>query len=364
MGKREEAEALVIQHGSIRAAARAAGIAESTLRGRLRSDPAIEAGKKATGAVREAGVMWAKTTKPDENGILYSYMVRGAKDDPGDMIERLESAFQNIAPVDPVPPPERRLSGVLAAYMAFDMHFGMHAWGRQTRGPDYDLGLAVQDMHNGMAAVMDRTADAEDAVVIFGGDTVHMDDDRAETPAHHNKIDVDGRYEKVIDTVVSTIAFIVDRLRQKHVRVRVVILRGNHDPHAHIALRQAMKHLYINEPRVDVWADPFDIFAMPWGRAGLWAQHGDRSKPVSLVLEIADKTPFYSTTPHRYLFLGHKHSTYSEDIGGTMVIGLRAGAPADTYGSKFSGKRMFYSHLFDDHSGLVATAYDPLDRRA
>lgn len=362
MGKREEAEALVIQHGGIRAAARASGIPESTLRSRLRSDPAIEAGKKATGAIREAGVMWAKTTKPDENGILYSYMVRGAKDNPADLIERLESAFQNVKPVEPAPPPERRVQGMLAAYMAFDMHIGMHAWGRQTGGPDYDLGLAASDMRNGMAAVMDRTPGAEEALIVFGGDTLHMDDDRSETPAHRNKIDVDGRYEKIVDVAVETMAFLVDSLREKHSRVRVVTLRGNHDQHSHVALRQGLKQRYRQEPRVSVWTEPVDIFAMQWGRTGLWTNHGDRSKSERLVLEMADKTPFYSTTPHRYVFLGHKHSTYSEDVGGTMVMGLRAGAPADNYGSKFSGKRMFYSFTFDDQAGMVGTNYDPLDR--
>lgn len=281
-----------------------------------------------------------------------------------DLIARMVEAFSAIAPVPPIPAPEAVITTRLATYKLFDWHLGQHSWGRETGGQDYDLALADSDMRAALTELMLDTPSTEKAIIIFGGDNLHVDDSRAETPAHRHKLDADGRYQKIVDTAVDAIAFACESLLTKHRDVTLVIHRGNHDPHAHIALRTGLRQRYRENPRITIWNEPFDIFWFRFGSVGIFSNHGDRSKPETLALEIADKCPFYSEVRHRYLYTGHRHRESVQQLPGMLHEGLGPVAPADAYGARFSGRRTMYSTTFDIERGRKARAYDSLDRAA
>lgn len=281
-----------------------------------------------------------------------------------DYLARMVEAFSAIAPIPPIPAPAAVIASRLATYKLFDWHLGQHSWGRETGGQDYDLGLADSDMRAALAELMLDTPSTEKAIIIFGGDNLHVDDSRAETPAHRHKLDADGRYQKIIDTGVDAIAFACESLLSKHGEVTLVIHRGNHDPHSHIALRTGLRQRYRDNPRITIWNEPFDIFWFKFGVNGIFSNHGDRSKPETLALEIADKCPFYSEVRHRYLYTGHRHRESVQQLPGMLHEGLGPVAPADAYGARFSGRRTMYSTTFDIARGRKARAYDSLDRVA
>lgn len=361
--RKAEIRAAYERLGSKHAVARELGIHRSTVQEALRdTDPAIQAAKTAVKTELEPALAWVKTKATDDLPG-YSVLLKPAQEAAIPLEDRLAEAFANIQPAALVPVPDD-CDDLLNVTAIFDLHLGQHSWGRETGGQDYDLALADSDLRTALSRLIKRSPAAKQSIIVFGGDNLHVDDSRAETPAHKNKLDADGRYQKIVDVAVDALAFACDLHLSRHESVTVVILRGNHDPHAHVALRVAMRQRYRNEPRITVWHEPFDIFWHKFGRVGYFANHGDRSKPVDLLLEIAAKCPFYSDVDHRYVQTGHRHREHAMQLPGAMHEGLGPVAPADAYGARFSGRRTMYCSTYDPVMGMIARIYDPMIRPA
>lgn len=285
-----------------------------------------------------------------------------APDVPDDMLERIRDAFEGMQPAEPVAPPESVMADLCTVYPLFDAHFGMHAWGRETGGPDYDLKHAVADLRNAFASVTSLTPDSASAVLLIGGDFFHADDNRAETPASKHKLDVDGRHFKVLDSAIEVLSEIVSGLLAKHGDLRIRVLRGNHDEHSHLILTFSLEQRYREEPRVTLEKDPRDLWMMQWGRVALFAHHGDKMKPVDFALNVADACPFYSLTPHRYAYTGHRHNLAADRIGGLYWERLDPFAPSDSYGASWVNRRGMKSDTYHKERGRMLTAIDPVDR--
>ena len=365
--KQQEAIDAVAAHATKADAAKALGIDKKSLNDRLEAaakkiDPAIRESMVAVGTDLVPALAWAKTKSLD--GTSYSVLLKPQAESERSALDRIVEAFEGVVPLGPVPAPLTTIASRLAVYKAFDWHLGQHSWGRETGGQDYDLSLAVSDLRQAMAELMQDTPSTDHALMIFGGDNLHIDDSRAETPSHKHKLDADGRYQKVVYAAVDAIIASCDGLLAKHKTLTVVIHRGNHDPHAHVALRVGLRQRYRDNPRVTVWDEPFDIFWFQFGSVGIFSNHGDRSKPETLALEISDKCPFYSAVKHRYLYTGHRHRESVQQLPGMLHEGLGPVAPADAYGARFSGRRTMYSTTFDMQRGRKARAYDSIERAA
>jgi hypothetical protein len=359
-------------HGTKQAAADALGWAVGTFKHRLnlaeakeRVDPAITAGMEAVGTGLVPSGMWIKTGK-DDAGVSRSIYLRPAPEDSEDVIERIKTAFEGIEPAEPVIAPQAVLDDLCTVYPVMDLHLGMQAWGRETGNQDYDLALACQDMRYAFAKVLELVPASREAVLILGGDTLHADDDRAETPTSKHKLDVDGRQFKVIDTAIAILAETIERLLAKHSSVHVRVLRGNHDTHSHMVLTFALCERYRNEPRVSVDKDPRDLYMKQWGRSAIFAHHGDKAKPDRMALYISDVCPFWSETRHRHYFVGHVHHDHAKDIGPLRYESLRAFCPPDSYaaGMGYGARRALQAVTFHKQDGLVLRALDPIERLA
>jgi DNA repair exonuclease SbcCD nuclease subunit len=256
------------------------------------------------------------------------------------------------------------MADLCAVYPLMDAHVGMLAWGRETGAQDYDLEHAAKDMRHAFAKVLAMTPAAQQAVLLIGGDYFHSDDTRAETPANRHKLDVDGRFFKVLDVGIGIIAETVHRLLQKHASVLVRVLRGNHDPHSSMTLNFALAERYRNEPRITVEKEPRDLFMMQWGKCAIFAHHGDKGKPQQMALYLSDVCPFWSQTRHRHYLTGHVHHDQAKDLGPLRFESLRAFCPPDAYaaGMGYGARRALQSITFHKQDGLVLRALDPIDR--
>jgi hypothetical protein len=219
-------------------------------------------------------------------------------------------------------------------------------------------------LRSAFAKVLALVPASKEAVLILGGDTLHADDDRAETPQHKHKLDVDGRQHKVIDAAIGILAETVDRLLTKHSFLTIRVLRGNHDMNSHMVLTFALAERYRNEPRVLVDKDPRDLFMKQWGKSAIFAHHGDRGKPDRMALYISDICPFWSETKHRHYLVGHVHHDHAKDIGPLRYESLRAFCPPDSYaaGMGFGPRRALQALTFHNRDGLVLRALDPIER--
>lgn len=326
-------------------------------------DPAIKSGMTAVGTNMVPALAWAKIP-PKDGEIGYSLMLKPEAEPPEAVAERIREALEGIEPAEPVSPPESVMADLCAVYPLMDAHVGMLAWGRETGSQDYDLDHAAQDMRHAFAKVLALTPAAEQAVLLIGGDFFHSDDSRAETPANRHKLDVDGRFWRVLDVGIGIIAETIHKLLQKHARVMVRVLRGNHDPHSSMTLNFALAERYRNETRVHIEKDPRDLFMMQWGKCAIFAHHGDKGKPQQMALYLSDVCPFWSETRHRHYLTGHVHHDHAKDLGPLRYESLRAFCPPDAYAASmgYGGRRALQSITFHKADGLVLRALDPIDR--
>lgn len=326
-------------------------------------DPAIKNGMQAIGTNMVPALAWAKIP-PKDGEIGYSLMLKPEAEPPEAVAERIREALEGMEPAAAVSPPESVMADLCAVYPLMDAHVGMLAWGRETGSQDYDLDHAAQDMRHAFAKVLALTPAAEQAVLLIGGDFFHADDNRAETPANRHKLDVDGRFWKVLDVGIGIIAETIHKLLQKHANVMVRVLRGNHDPHSSMTLNFALAERYRNETRVHIEKDPRDLFMMQWGKCAIFAHHGDKGKPQQMALYLSDVCPFWSETRHRHYLTGHVHHDHAKDLGPLRYESLRAFCPPDAYAASmgYGGRRALQSITFHKADGLVLRALDPIDR--
>lgn len=359
-------EAIEAHNGNISAAARFLGMRPNGLKEWVRNnrDPAIQAAMNAVGTQMQPGLVWVKTKGKDgEPG--HSVLLKPTDTAP-DLLERLATAFADIPAREPVKPPEAASDALLTMYPLFDAHIGMMAWGRETGSEDYDLSLAASDLHMALAKVMAITPNSGEAIFLIGGDCLHADDNRAETPASRHKLDVDGRQFKVTVAAVEMLANAIEAILAKHGRVQVRVMRGNHDEHAHLILTHALAQRYRLEPRISVEMEPRDLFMRQWGASAIFAHHGDKAKPQQIALYLSDVCPFWSATKHRHYFSGHVHHDQAKDIGPLRWETLRPFCPPDAYAASmgYGARRALQSVTFHREDGLVQRNYDPIQRTA
>lgn len=280
-----------------------------------------------------------------------------------DILARITDAFAAIPHAPAVTPAERVQDDLCALWPLYDVHWGMHAWGRETGGQDYDLKLAEDDLIGAFERVLALLPFTAHSVILIGGDFFHADDNTAQTPAHKHKLDVDGRVFKTIDTAIRALDWVIQRVLSKSAKVTVRVLRGNHDEHSHLYLTFAL-HERFQQADVTVIKDPRDLFMFQWGRASIFAHHGDKMKPQDMVMRLADQCPFWTEAPHRYAYTGHRHQMAAQRIGGVHWEQLDAFCPPDAYGSTWTGRRAFKAEVFSRRSGRVLSAHDPLERMA
>lgn len=362
----------VNKHGGIRPACRALGASYNAIRGayeiakrKMELDPAIADSMAAVGTGMIPALTWAKTKNPD--GTSYSVLLKPQQEEAESLIDRVAAAFDGLEGIA-VPPPVSIDGDHLTVYPLYDMHIGMMAWGRETRGQDFDLNLMKSDLMQSIAKVMKRSPDSSDALIILGGDTIHVNDHLNETPASRHHQDADGRFEKIIDVAIEAISGAIELVAQKHARVKVVVLRGNHDETSHIVLKAALKQRYRETPHISFpvlhgW-DKSEIFWLSHGDTLIIAHHGDKAKPERLALIAADKCPDWSGKTCRVILTGHLHSLKVMDMPGVTHYTLRAFCPPDAYGANFGGVRGISAMTFDKQDGLVVSAHDPIHRKS
>ena len=362
-------------HGKKHLAAKALGLNSNTYADRLKVAYArgLHLSAGALGVIEQAKLAPMEA----QGGWLHSYDEEGRKTgatywkppSPAELsftdhVEAIRSAFEGMTPCEPIAPPPS-VAGDLCTFIPyFDVHWGMHAWGRETGGPDYDLKSAAMDIRQATEAVLQMVPPAAQAIILIGGDFFHADDNRNETPANRHKIDVDGRHFKVIETAIVTLCSVIRRVREKHARTRIRVLRGNHDEHSHMVLTFALAGHFRADAAVEVEIDPRDLFMAQWGKSAIFAHHGDKAPPERQALYLSDTCPFWSETRHRHYYTGHVHKDIARDVGPLRWESLRAFAPSDSYaaGMGYASRRALRADVFHKVKGRVLTAHDPIER--
>jgi hypothetical protein len=191
-------------------------------------------------------------------------------------------------------------------------------------------------------------------IILNLGDFVHADDSRNQTARSGNPLDVDTRYQKVVQVAVRALIACVIRALAKHDRVILRNVPGNHDTHTAIALTVALAAYFHNEPRVTVDDSPSRFFFHKFGHVMIAAAHGDMIKPTEMAGMCAARQPeMWGSTKYRHGLMGHIHHASAKEMNGMLVETFRTIAARDAWhaAGPHTAQRSICHIVFDRNKG-------------
>lgn len=331
----------VAEHGSIRAAARALGVADSSIGRALKAlekraalqghSPDHDMVRTVPDGFKVKGVSTYYNAKGEVTGqwVKSSADAERREQMLREAVALLSEEVKGLSPL--VAPPASACEDLLAVYPLGDPHIGMYAWARET-GEDFDLEIARRLTLGAVDRLVSCAPPAHTAIVLPLGDVFHMDDQRNATPGHGHQLDADGRFVKVLQVGIETFRHAILRALEKHKKVIVRFVQGNHDPHAVWALAFTIAAYFSNEPRVDVDLSPSKFWFFRFGRVLIGATHGDTAKHEALPgVMAADQPESWGKTKHRYWYTGHVHHQSVKEFPGVVCESFRTLAAKDAY---------------------------------
>lgn len=297
---------------------------------------------------RPDGSVAAQWVKSREDGERREAMLR----------EALSAMTAELPRVKPRKAAGAWRSDLLTVYPIGDPHIGMYAWGEET-GEDWDLAIAEQTHCEAMAGLVGAAPATEQAVVLNLGDLLHYDSMAAVTPRSGHFLDADGRYAKMVAVAVKVMRQCIESALEKHKRVHVINLPGNHDETGALWMSIALGNVYEREPRVTIERSPSLFAYYRWGKVLLGAHHGHACKIEKLAGVMAcDRAKDWGETTHRHWLIGHIHHESKREFSGVTVESFNTLAAKDAYaanGGWRSGRSM-QALVFHKEHGEVARA--------
>jgi hypothetical protein len=325
--ERKAAKALGLSHGTIGNAManlrrRAARMGYSPIHDMTHIVPDGFRVKGTSTLYDEAGkprLQWVKSTVDHER----------AEQIAREAIAALSAEVKGLAPI--TKPPARVLADLLAVYPFGDPHVGLYVWAKEC-GEDFDLEIGRKLTLGAVDRLVSSAPAAETAILLLLGDVFHMDDQTNQTPAHRHQLDVDSRFVKVLHVGIETYRHAIMRALEKHAKVIVKAMPGNHDPHAIWSLAFTLAAYFSSEPRVEVDLGPAKHWYFRFGKVLIGSTHGDTTKHEKLGgIMAADRPEDWGATKHRVWYTGHIHSKTVTELPGVVCESFRTLAAQDAY---------------------------------
>lgn len=340
----------VIEHGGQLKAARKTGVGQATVSRTMNRllqvaethgyNPGLDHTHIAPNGYTVKGV----STYYDKDGVPKGQWVKTREDREkarelilGAMVEAMHEYTGKAAPV--APPKKKFLrDDLLSVYPIGDPHLGMYAWFEET-GEDFDVDIATRDLTSAMSDLVSRSADSSTAIILPLGDMFHSDNNNATTARSGNHLDVDTRWARVLRMGAGLMIDAVAMALEKHDKVIVKVLIGNHDDHTSQALALALDLFYKRERRVHVDISPAWRWYYQFGKVLIGATHGDKTKPDALPAIMADEeAQAWGSTEFRYWYTGHIHRTNKTEYRGCVWESFRTLASPDAWHSSMGYK--------------------------
>ncbi len=258
------------------------------------------------------------------------------------VVEGLCAQVEGLGKVKKRKPKKSDNDNMLFELDIFDPHVGMYAAERQTLESDYDCDIAAKRMVEAAESLAARANRPKKVVIVFGGDLMHMDtrDFRTSSTQSNHVLDVDTRYQRVVQYVVASCTDVVQIAAALGSDVEIVITPGNHDWHSCVWLISVLRAFYSRCDNITVNMQESDRKAIVWGDNLLLWTHGDKIAPVKWPAIIAAEwAQLWGLTKYRYLKMGHVHHQKTiapvvvNEQAGLVVEYLAALCPADTWHS-------------------------------
>jgi hypothetical protein len=322
---------LCMQNGlSQREAAIASGMSRSTIRDHI---IAVKAKAARQGyspendwhhPVPDGHKIKGVSTFYDEDGKPVRQWVKSQTDEQRQfeiLVERLESANENLPKFKPTAAPKSVDEDLLALATITDFHLGMYAYEAET-GDDWDIRIARDVFLNAINDMIKSSPAAGVGMLCQLGDFLHWDGILSVTPQSGHILDADTRYGKLVELSMSVMTEACKLMLKRYGKVLVVSAEGNHDISGSIWLRKHLKHSFANETRLEVIDNDFPYYAYLHGKTMLGFHHGHKMKLAALHKLFASEPRFRSMwgkAEYTYLHTGHYHHERLIEDGGAIA---------------------------------------------
>lgn len=273
--------------------------------------------------------------------------------------EFVKSLCEEIKPAKPVPLPKNATydSELLSTIYVGDAHLGLYAWGKETKHSDFDSDIASRDLRAAIDNLVDRSPKAETGILVDVGDFMHSNTSHNQTWAG-TQVDVDTRHSRVLRIAGKTMHYGIKKMLTKFKNVMVVVVKGNHNSDAAVAVQEIVSAYFHDEPRVTVLETNGFFHYIEWGNWLFGFNHGDKVKPEKLVHVMArDQAAAWGRTTHRMWALGHFHHQDVKELDGCIVQKFAALPPPDSWHAShgFSSIQAMQMIVFKKSGGKEST---------
>lgn len=231
-----------------------------------------------------------------------------------------------------------------------DYHLGMLACLEET-GDNWDTKIARKQALAFIDEAIERSSNAQTALLNVLGDFLHWDSLIAETPTSRHVVDTDTRYQRLIRVALRLGIDIVRKLLTRYETVHVMICEGNHDLSGSAWLRESLRVFFADEDRVVFVNSDIPYYAMQWGYIMLAAHHGHIKAKQKLPEFFASEPRFremWGQCTYCYIDTGHLHHEHRKESGGAYVEQHPTLASRDGYAARGG---------FISHRGAYVTTY-------
>jgi hypothetical protein len=357
-------------HGAFRTAARALGINRQTFRDRYDVaqkkgfEPKCQALIVGDKAAAGPGQMLKGTTtlygRNDETGQMEARLQWVKHDkDMERLIEIQRAALaamcKEIEPIELIYHPGPAIDDLLSLITITDVHIGMLAWEKET-GAAWDLVIAERVLVQTFCAMIDAAPASAVGIINQLGDCLHFDSLLALTPTSKHVLDVDSRYQKVVEVAVRVLRRIIEHALTKFPTVQVYMHEGNHDPAGSVWLRVMFAQLFENNPRVSIGMSPNPYTAYQFGKNFIGFHHGHLAKKEKLPILFAAKFPkLWGDTEFRVVHVGHLHNVVEQEHPGINVIQHPTITSPDAYAARMGwlSKRQAMMMIYHKTKGEI-----------
>lgn len=316
--------------------------------------PSVEAFDKEDNALN----VISRSTLRDGNGEVIREWTKVARD-KGDEYQAMLEACRHIADEWPAKAkatkaPKYLNDDLLACYTIGDAHVGMLAWPAETDNK-FDLEIAERNLVEATDKLVSLAPAAKHALIVNLGDFTHSDNFKGET-TQGTRLDVDGRWPKVLQVAIRTLRRMIDRALEKHEHVTVICAVGNHDTNTSIMLAICLAQFYEKEPRVTINTSPQAFHYYRFGKVLIGVTHGDKVKKQDLgPIMATDRAQDWGETTHRFWLLGHVHHDVVKEMIGVTLESFRtlAGKDAWHHGQGYRAGRDMKMDVYHKEYGRI-----------
>jgi hypothetical protein len=260
-----------------------------------------------------------------------------------------------------------KLTGNMLELNLPDIHFGKQAWSVETGWSDYDIKIAEKIYRDAFTVLLGRVQGYEfDEIVFVVGNDIMQSDNPEDQTYKGTKVSCDSRYYKVFRLVCRLMIESIETLRHYAKRVKVIMVRGNHDTLSVWHLGESLGLRFTNYKDVEIENEPRPRKYHRFGKVMLMFTHGHEGKPADYPMHMAvEKPEMWAATEFRECHTGHKHTKQDSKVPqvgekvGVRVRILSALCPVDDWHADngyIGNLQSAEAFVWNKDEGLIATA--------